>query len=59
MKLMQQYTIYIVSVLGLFNFFIIRYDVVTDNMQNAILLNELCTPLNKRTKKYETIDIAC
>ena len=30
MKLMQQYTIYIISVLGLFNFFIIGYDVVTD-----------------------------
>ena len=51
----KRYTIYIVSILGLFNFFIVGYDVATGNSQNAILLNGHCSPL---FTKYHTTDIA-
>ena len=55
MKMFKRYTIYIVSILGLFNFFIVGYDVATGNSQNAILLNGDCSPL---FTKYHTTDIA-
>jgi len=55
MKMFKHYTIYVASVLGLFNFFIVGYDVATGNSRNAILLNGICSPLNT---KYNTTDIA-
>jgi len=37
MKMFKHYTIYIVSMLGLFTFFIVGYDVATGNSQNIAL----------------------
>jgi len=53
-KLFKRYTIYIASILGLFTFFIVMYDVATGNSQNVIM-HGYCAPLNTI---YSTTDIA-
>ena len=48
-KLFKRYTIYIASILGLFTFFIVMYDVATGNSQNvALFATFLCTSTSTR-----------
>ena len=54
MKMFKHYTIFVASILGLFSFFIIMYDMATGNSRNAIIRG-YCIPLNKI---YTTTDIA-